>query len=88
MPAADRRRERRHNTDAELKFCFDDPSRQEIIGRVLDYSESGFRAMHTYPALHTGQIVDFQHVTADGKARVMWNRISGDRVETGFLLIK
>ncbi len=88
MSAADRRRERRHSTDAELKFSFDDPSRQEIVGRLLDYSESGFRAMHAYPALHTGQVVDFQHFTADGKARVMWNRIAGDRVESGFLLLK
>jgi hypothetical protein len=33
-------------------------------------------------------VVDFRHAVADGKARVMWNRIAGDRVETGFFVIR
>jgi len=87
MPASDRRSERRHNANGQLKFSFDDPSHQEVTGRLVDYSTSGFRAVHTYPALHTGQIVEFRHVVAVGKARVMWNRIADDHVETGFLVI-
>jgi len=54
----------------------------------MDYCNSGFRAMHDYPALHTGQVVEFRHMLAFGKARVMWNRIADDGVETGFLVIK
>jgi len=54
----------------------------------LDYSTNGFRAEHPYAALHTGQEVEFQHPVAVGRARVMWNRIADDRVETGFLVIK
>jgi hypothetical protein len=88
MRASDRRSERRHPANGQLKFSFDDPAHQEVTGRLLDYSASGFRASHAYPALHTGQVVEFQHVSADGKARVMWNRITDDRVETGFLIIK
>ena len=88
MAAADRRAESRHPVEGQLQFSFDDPSRQDINGRLMDYSNSGFRAMHDYPALHTGQIVEFRHMLAFGKARVMWNRISGDGVETGFLVIK
>ncbi len=84
MSAADRRTERRYRGQGPLKLSFDDPSPQEIIGRLLDYSKSGFRAVHAYAALHTGQVVDFQHAIAGGKARVMWNRIADDRVETGF----
>jgi hypothetical protein len=30
-------------------------------------------AIHAYVALHTGQVVDFRHAVAYGKARVMWN---------------
>lgn len=85
--AADRRAERRYRGSGQLKLSFDDPSRQEIIGRLLDYSKSGFRAVHAYAALHSGQVVQFQHAVAVGKARVMWNRIADDRVETGFLVI-
>jgi len=88
MTAADRRAERRHPADGHLKLSFNDPGRQEITGRLLDYSKSGFRALHSYAALPTGQVVDFQHVVAVGQARVMWNRIADDRVESGFLIIK
>jgi len=88
MRASDRRSERRHAAEGQLKFTFDDPAHQEVTGRLLDYSASGFRAAHSYPALHTGQVVEFQHVVSVGRARVMWNRIADDRVETGFLIIK
>ena len=88
MSAADRRTERRYRGQGQLKLSFDDPSPQEIVGRLLDYSKSGFRAVHAYAALHTGQEVAFQHAIAGGKARVMWNRIADDRVETGFLVIQ
>jgi len=84
---ADRRTERRHHGSGQLKLFFDDPSRQEIVGRLLDYSKSGFRAVHAYAALHSGQVVQFQHSVAVGKTRVMWNRIADDCVETGFLVI-
>jgi hypothetical protein len=55
---------------------------------LVDYSHNGFRAIHAYAALHAGQVVDFQHAIAGGRARVMWNRIMDDRVETGFLVLK
>jgi hypothetical protein len=87
MSAADRRSETRHKGDGPLKLSFQDPSPQEITGQLLDYSKNGFRAMHAYTALHTGQVVEFRHAVADGKARVMWNRIADDRVETGFFVI-
>ena len=87
MPNSDRRTEQRHSTKGEVRFSFDDPARLEITGRLVDYSKNGFRAIHTYPALHTGQVVEFRHVVTVGKARVMWNRIQGDKVETGFLVL-
>jgi hypothetical protein len=88
MTAADRRSELREPADGQLKFSFDDPAHQEVTGRLLDYSKSGFRAAHSYTALPTGQVVDFEHVIAGGQARVMWNRIADEGVESGFLIIK
>ena len=84
---AERRTERRFRGQGPLKLSFDDPRPQEIVGSLLDYSKNGFRALHEYAALHTGQVVAFQHAVAGGRARVMWNRIADDRVETGFLVI-
>ena len=86
--AAERRSEYRYPGQGPLTLCFDDPSRREITGHLLDYSNSGFRAVHAYRQLHTGQVVDFRHSIAGGRARVMWNRIADDRVETGFLVLK
>jgi|SRR5579864_2634275 len=85
---ADRRVERRYRGKGSLKLSFNDPSHQEISGRLVDYSQSGFRAVHEYPALHTGQVVQFRHAVDAGEARVMWNRIADDCVETGFLVIR
>jgi hypothetical protein len=82
-----RRKEERHKGEGGVQLCFEDPVRQQVDGALLDYSNSGFRASHKYCALHTGQVVDFRHLIANGKARVMWNRIIEDRVETGFLVL-
>ncbi|HTR36098.1 MAG TPA: hypothetical protein VMH80_09365 [Bryobacteraceae bacterium] len=86
--AAERRTERRYRGEGPLTLSFDDPARREIKGHLVDYSHSGFRAVHAYRALHTGQVVDFRHAIAGGRARVMWNRIADNRVETGFLVLK
>jgi len=53
---------------------------------LLDQSAHGFRARHGFKGLTNGQIVDFEHDGAAGRARVVWTRIAGDQVESGFLL--
>ncbi len=83
----DRRTETRRDADGEVRLSFEEPVHQEIHGRLLDYSNSGFRAVHDCSDLHTGQLVQFRHVIASGTARVMWNRISPERVESGFLVV-
>ena len=89
MPSPqERRSEKRFPGNGPLKLSFADPGPQEVNGQLLDYSTSGFRGEHPYTALHAGQEVEFQHPVAVGRARVMWNRIADDRVETGFLVIK
>ncbi|HEY3444628.1 MAG TPA: hypothetical protein VGK29_28010 [Paludibaculum sp.] len=37
--------------------------------------------------LLTGQDVEFEHSAARGRARVMWTRILGSNVESGFLIL-
>ena len=51
----------------------------------LDLSASGFRASHTAPELCSGQEVAFCRGTGEGMARVVWTRIVGQSVESGFL---
>ena len=88
MSITDRRSEERHDSDGELRLSLEDPMQQEITGTLLDYSRSGFRASHHCAELHTGQVVQFQHLVASGTARVIWNRILPESVESGFLVVQ
>lgn len=63
-------------------------ARGEIDGELVDLSESGFRVAHADASLEPGQVVRFCHREAAGKARVIWNRIMGGRVESGFLIVE
>ena len=83
----ERRKEVREAADAELTLIVDDPFPAEVRGRLIDISRSGFRASHSYPQFEPGQQVRFRYPAAEGQARVMWNRILKDRVETGFLVL-
>lgn len=84
---ADRRSEERYDADGEVRLALDEPVVCEITGRLVDYSRSGFRAVHHCSDLHTGQLVEFRHTVARGTARVIWNRILPERVESGFLVV-
>ena len=62
--------------------------RGEIQGQLVDISDSGFRMAHDNTLLEPGQVLQFSHREAAGGARVIWNRIVSDRVETGFLIVE
>jgi hypothetical protein len=82
-----RRLEERRNLESEVLLSFDDPVHHEVSAHLVDYSKSGFRAVHEYSALCTGQVVRFERMVACGCARVVWNRILGEKVETGFVVL-
>ena len=62
--------------------------RAELQGQLVDVSESGFRMAHDNTSLEPGQVLQFAHREAAGRARVIWNRIMEGRVETGFLIVE
>jgi hypothetical protein len=84
----DRRSEERFPADGSIELRFEDPICRTVEGSLRDYSNSGFRATHCFHSLHTGQLVEFRHGQGAGQAKVMWNRISQDGVETGFLVLQ
>jgi|ERR1700719_1775448 len=86
--AAERRAEERYAASGAITLTFDDPVHRVLQGDLLDYSKSGFRATHDHRALHTGDVVEFQHPFARGTARVIWNRILDVHVESGFLVLQ
>jgi hypothetical protein len=83
----EQRREARQPAEGPVLVRFADPQPLEILGQLMDVSPSGFRMSHANQALQTGQVVEFSHTHAAGAARVMWNRIMDQRVETGFLIV-
>jgi hypothetical protein len=83
----EKRRESRRPADGVAQVEFANPRAVQIEGRLIDVSPSGFRMAHSYASLAPGQVVAFSHSEASGSARVMWNRILDERVETGFLVV-
>ena len=83
----EQRREARRVATGKVRVSFTDPELSEIDGKLMDVSASGFRMAHHFAELQSGQIVEFSHVEASGRARVMWNRILAGGVETGFLVV-
>ena len=52
-----------------------------------DVSAGGFRMVHDCRSIDAGQVVEFSHLEAAGRARVVWSRILDQRVESGFVVM-
>ena len=84
--------ERRKHTRREaqgvifLHILESDSRSTEIRASLLDLSASGFRASHTSTELCSGQEVAFYHDGEEGTAKVVWTRIVGQSVESGFVV--
>jgi hypothetical protein len=83
----EKRRETRHPATGSVRVRFTDPEPLEFDGKLMDVSPSGFRMAHACASLRSGQVVEFAHVEAHGRAQVMWNRILAGGVESGFLVV-
>ena len=88
LKTADKRREARRIASGEVRVKFTDPEPLEIDGKLIDVSANGFRMSHDCTSLRSGQVVEFVHVEAQGRAQVMWTRILAEGVESGFLVVK
>jgi hypothetical protein len=85
-PAAERRRQQRIPASGQVRLQCEDLLSVAFQGTLVDLSAGGFRAVHQCRGLSPGQFVRFAHPTASGRARVVWNRIAGEQVESGFLI--
>lgn len=87
MSPEERRSEPRLPASGIVTLNVADPLEMEVTGELLDISRNGFRARHACRSLHSGQTVTFRHSTAVGRARVVWNRIESEQVESGFFIV-
>ncbi len=83
----EKRREPRRKASGGVRVRFHNPQPMEFEGSLIDLSLGGFRILHDCPSLESGAIVEFSHSAGAGRARVMWNRVLGNGIETGFLVI-
>jgi hypothetical protein len=85
-PGAEKRREVRRPAEGNVLIQWTNPRSQEVEGRLVDVSASGFRMAHGCSLLAAGQYVEFAHPEAKGRARVVWTRIVSGAVESGFVV--
>jgi len=83
----ERRREPRFHATGEVRLIIDGHHPLAIPGRILDVSEHGMRVEHMYAALTSGIMLQIDSGEAQFTARVVWNRIKNDAVESGFYLL-
>jgi len=82
--ADDRRTEPRFEANGMVVLRVEKVS---IPGRLLDVSEHGMRIEHMYAALASGMVLEVEREGARRTARVIWNRIKNEGVESGFYLL-
>jgi hypothetical protein len=92
MPSEDsthqeRRAETRRPAEGKVTLWLNGSALAAIPGHLLDIAESGFRAQHGSPTLRPGAIIEFELPGVKGRARVVWTRILGEHVESGFLIV-
>lgn len=85
---ADRRREPRHPATGKVHLVFESGPHREMDVELMDVSASGFRASHRHGLLPLGTKATFHHAEGDGAARVVWNWMHPDHVETGFVVTR
>jgi len=83
----DRRSEPRFAATGEVRLIIEGPQMITIPARILDVSQHGMRVEHMYPALTSGMMLQIESETSKFAARVVWNRIKSDGVESGFYLL-
>ena len=83
----EKRKEPRRLASGLIRVRFHNPQEFDLEGGLVDVSPNGFRVAHECASLEAGATVEFWHSSASGQARVMWNRVLGTRIESGFLVL-
>lgn len=83
----DRRREPRSATGSDVLLTLEGVRQISIRARLVDHSPSGFRAEHDCADLSSGDEVAFRYSSVSGRARIVWTRILGSVLESGFFVL-
>lgn len=87
------RRETRLSADGTVCMILDHDGSEAVNGRLMDVSESGFRAVHHSPELTSGRVIRFHFEDRSsgrrrsGWARVVWSRVQDSLIESGCYIV-
>jgi hypothetical protein len=81
------RRRLRHAAQGRVQLTCETDSRRRTEAQLVDWSAEGFRATYGLPMLSSGQVVCFEHTHGSGRAKIVWNRVAGSCVESGFFVL-
>lgn len=85
---SDHRGEQREPVEGAISLMLAGIGASEVRGRLVDHSANGFRMEHSFAGLSCGQMVQCRFDDSSPKtARVVWTRIHGERVESGFFVL-
>ena len=84
----ERRAAPRRAAHGPVKLRIESGSEPALSGELVDIATGGFRARHRFPGLRPGQTVVFEHRAGTGRACVVWTRIAGEEVESGFRILR
>ena len=89
LAGAERRRCPRRPAEGTIRLWAEPLYRVPVEAVLVDVSDSGFRARHHDATLAAGRIIRWEAQSGSpGVARVVWTRVFGDLVESGFVLIR
>ena len=77
----------RRAEDGEVRLRPEMPGGNEVVGRLVDVSDSGFRCKHDCVSLSSGEKVRFSLAQRVGEARVVWTRILDGAAESGLTIV-
>jgi hypothetical protein len=83
----ERRSEPRVPTTGAVVLETTGPGSRRIHGQLVDASAHGYRLQHSYFELNPGHEVTVVEGLAARRLRVVWTRIEGELVESGFLVL-
>lgn len=84
----ERRRDRREQARDMIYLVVGLPCPQLVVGRLVDQSDRGFRVVHDHLRLAAGEAVQYFLPATSGSAVVVWTRIAGGAVESGFQILE
>ena len=84
----ERRAAPRRAAQGPVKLHIESGPEPALTGELVDIAAGGFRARHRFPGLRPGETVLFERRAGSGRACVVWTRIAGEEVESGFRILR